>query len=324
MGGAFVAVADSVRAAYTNPAGLALVPLSEVALSSGHPWLGGSTGIPHVRVAGYAARTDEQSVALGGTTGPGSLESSVSEAGLAVGAEPFRRVMVGATMAWSRLRLEGGRQAAEAGVPPATVAAEDGRLRLTAGLLLTLMGGESRALPSLRLGVAYQPGFDWAARIEGGTAGADGAAVDVRRPTVVSAGLAMRVSDRWGFSAQGDLIRYREVTETLRRNVGDGSDFRLPDAVEPRVGAEFSAPLWCGCGVIKIRGGLYYRSPGTLRYEGSDPVLAAAFPTRSWRTVAALGGSFFTEHFDNALRLDLDARDLFDGPDLSFGVAWRF
>ena len=31
-----------------------------------------------------------------------------------------------------------------------------------------------------------------------------------------------------------------------------------------------------------------------------------------------------TEHFGKALRLDVDAKDLFDGPELSFGMAWRF
>ncbi len=39
MGGAFVAVADGGKAAYFNPAGLALLPLTELEASSADPWL---------------------------------------------------------------------------------------------------------------------------------------------------------------------------------------------------------------------------------------------------------------------------------------------
>ena len=40
--------------------------------------------------------------------------------------------------------------------------------------------------------------------------------------------------------------------------------------------------------------------------------------------MASVGGSLFTEHYSHALRLDLDARGMFDGPELSFGIVWRF
>jgi hypothetical protein len=323
MGGAFVAVADGVQAAYVNPAGLALIPLTEIGVSSGHPWFGAGGGFAHVRLGAYAAQTDAQRLEPAAPSG-GSLESSVWEGALGVGLEPLPRVMVGGTLAWSRLRLQGSRPAAGAETSPTTVNSDGGHLRFTGGMLLTLMGGQARALPLLRLGVAYQPGFDWSARLAGGSAGSGGTDIDVRRPTVISLGLAFRPTDRWGLSAQGDVVRYREVVDTLRRNVGDGAGFRLPDAVEPRVGAEYGAPLWCGCGVFKVRAGLHYGSPGTLRYEGSDPLAAAAFPRRPWQTMAAAGVSLFTEYFDSALRLDVDVRDLFDGPDLSFGIVWRF
>jgi hypothetical protein len=75
---------------------------------------------------------------------------------------------------------------------------------------------------------------------------------------------------------------------------------------------------------MKARAGLHYRSPGTLQYDGGDPATAAAFAPGKWRTVASLGVSFLTEHFGNALRLDLDSKDLFEGPEISFGIAWRF
>ena len=75
---------------------------------------------------------------------------------------------------------------------------------------------------------------------------------------------------------------------------------------------------------VKVRAGLHYQSPGTLRYEGDDPTLAAAFTGQRRQVIFTLGGSFFAEHFGNALRFDLDSRNVLGGPDLSFGVVWRF
>ena len=116
-----------------------------------------------------------------------------------------------------------------------------------------------------------------------------------------------------------------QVLASLERNIGEAAlDYSLPSTVEPRIGGEFAAPLWCGCGVVRLRGGLHYRSPGTLRYLGPDPVMRRTFPQESWRTVASLGASLMAEHFGNALRFDVDVRDVFEGPDMSFGVVWRF
>jgi hypothetical protein len=191
-------------------------------------------------------------------------------------------------------------------------------------VLLDLVGSRRGSLPSLRLGVSYQPGFDWSADLRRGRdpVGSD---VAVRRPSLIATGLSYRPSDRWGFSAQGDLIRYREVVDALRRNSGDAAaDFSLPNALEPRLGVEFASPLWCGCGVVKLRAGLHYQSPGTLRYSGHDRALAGSFVPTQWKTVFSLGGSIFSEYVGNALRLDVDSKDLFDGPELSFGIVWRF
>jgi hypothetical protein len=200
---------------------------------------------------------------------------------------------------------------------------DDTQVRFTAGALLELIYGPRRSYPALRLGLSYQPGFDWSLPVEGSAA--PGAPVDVRRPTVVAAGLAFRPSDRWSVSFQGDLIRYREVIETLRRNSGVASeDFGLPDVVEPRLGVEFFAPLWCGCGTVRIRGGLHFRSSGALRYGGADPALAQAFSVDEWETILTAGGSFFAEYFGHALRLDVDVRDLLHGPGLSVGLVVRF
>jgi hypothetical protein len=313
LGGAFVAVADETKAAVVNPAGLTLIPLTEVALSSGERWAAAASGRPWIRLAGYVTRAEEVAT--------GTLGSTTWEGGLAVGARPLRRVSLGAGVAWSRLSLE-RRTSESEGETSTFVSSEDTHVRFTVGMLLDLLANPRRSLPALRLGVSFQPGFDWSVPVQ---AAAAAGPVDLRRPSVVAAGLAYRPTDRWSLSLQGDLIRYREVEKTLRRNAGDAAQsFSLPNVVEPRFGAEFSAPLWCGCGVVKIRGGLHHRSAGTLRYGGTDPVLARTFAGDQWETVATLGGSFFSEYFGHALRLDIDSKDLFHGPDLSFGLVFRF
>jgi hypothetical protein len=328
MGGAFVAVADSVKAAFANPAGLTLIPISEIGVSSGRPWLGAGFGRQRFRVAGYVTQLDEARVDLAEAPpgASGSVESTQFETGLAAGVQLHPRVRLGASLAWTRLRLDGQRLVAADGgqqAIAASVDADEGQLHATAGLLVILVGANTRALPSVRLGIDYQPGFDWSARV---TDGAGENEIVVRRPSLVSVGVAWRFTDRWSFAAQGDVIRYGEVVDALHRNVGAtaAAGFTLPNAIEPRFGTEFAAPLWCGCGIVRLRGGLHYRSPGTLLYEGADPAAARAFSRQSWRTVATLGASIFAEHFGNALRLDLDSRNVLDGPELSFGIAWRF
>jgi hypothetical protein len=310
MGGAFVGLADDTKAAFVNPAGLTLIPLTEVGLSSGERWGAAAAVFRQLRVAGYVTRGAQEAPAL---------DSSVLEGGIAAGVRPIRRLSVGVGVAWNRLSLDTSPDS-----EGAAVSGEDTHTRFTAGVLLDLIDTRRRALPALRLGVSYQPGFDWSIPFAP-PPGAAPRTVDVRRPSLVSAGLAWRRSDRWTVGLQGDLVRYREVLETLRRNTGDPAvDWNLPDAVEPRLGVEFSAPLWCGCGVVRLRSGLHYRSSGILRYEGDDPALVRAFDQDDWETVFTMGGSLFAEYFGHALRLDIDAKNVFHGPDISFGIVFRF
>jgi hypothetical protein len=324
IGGAFVAVADSVKAAYANPAGLTLIPVRELGASSGTPWLGGAAGSRTLRLAAYVTQAADSRAEWDEPSLPGNrsgfLQSSVWEVGIGAGAQPLPRFRVGASLAWSRLDMEGEdvRSDVEGARVSTSVASDKGELRLAAGVLIDLVGGQRGSLPSLRLGVAYQPGFDWSADLSDDPAGgAVAVPIAVRRPSLIAAGLGYRPTDRWSFSAQGDVILYSEVVEALRRNSGEAAaDFSLPDTIEPRLGAEFASPLWCGCGVVKLRAG--------LRYGGSDPVLARAFSPTQWRTVFSVGGSFFAEYLGNAVRLDVDSKDLFEGPALSFGIVWRF
>jgi hypothetical protein len=310
MGGAFVGLADDTKAAFVNPAGLTRIPLTEIGLSTGEQWAAAAAGLTRIRFSAYLTRDEQETP---------TLVSSVSEGGIAAGVRPLRRLSLGAGVAWSRLSLESSPVS-----QGAAVNGENTHVRFTVGALLDLLDTSRRTLPALRLGLSFQPGFDWSIPVAP-PPGAAPTSVDIRRPSLLSVGLAWRHSDRWTVGLQGDLVRYREVEETLRANVGDAAeDWSLPNAVEPRLGIEFTAPLWCGCGVAKLRGGVYYRSPGVLRYEGEDPALARAYREHSWETVATMGASFLGEYFGHALRLDLDARNVFDGPDISFGLVFRF
>jgi hypothetical protein len=330
MGGAFVGLADDVKAAVANPAGLTLIPITEVGVSSGEPWLGVAAGPRKFRFAGYVSRTEEAHVNLENAAparvGTGALDSNTWEAGLALGVSVSARLKLGGSLAATRLSLDGARRVPGpegAELTAASVTAEETHVRPSAGLLLVLVGDNTRALPSLRLGLSWQPGFDWSGQAT--DEAAEVRTIGFRRPTLVSTGLAWRASDRWSIVGQGDVILYSEVLTSLQHNIGEAAlDYSLPSSVEPRLGAEFTAPLWCGCGIVRMRGGLHYRSPGTLHYVGPDPILRRTFTQGSWRTVASLGASLMAEHFGNALRLDVDVRDVFEGPDLSFGITWRF
>lgn len=317
MGGAFVAVADDARAAFVNPAGLTQIPLTEISGSTGRPWLALASGRRRMRFAAYYTRGEQEQLPEFEAGDLPSLQPAVWEAGVAAGFQPFRHVRLGVGLAYRNLRVE-----QEGGAAPAhpLVGGSDGEGRVTVGALVDLIPAKVVGSSPFKLGVSVQPGVSFKVAAPGGPE------VELRRPSVSSAGLAWRASNAWSFSGQVDFIRYQEVVDALRRNVGEvaGADFQMSNAAEPRLGTEFATPLRCGCGTVKLRAGLHYESPGTLRYLGADPGLHDAFRVRSWRITVALGASFFSEYFANAVRIDVDSRDLLDGPALSVGVVWRF
>ena len=146
MGGAFVAIADSGKSAYVNPAGLTLIPVKELGLSSGRLWMSAAAGGQKLRLAAYYTKTRD-SRAEWDETGPrgaanGFLDSSAWEAGLAVGSQPLPRFRVGASVAWNRLSLDGedARSEVEGQIRGTTVRGESGHMRLAAGLLFDLVG----------------------------------------------------------------------------------------------------------------------------------------------------------------------------------------
>lgn len=329
LGSAYVAVADSVKAASVNPAGLALIPDWELGVSSLRLWTGVAKGGRHVRLAAFLAETDTPSSGGPAVGDGGSLTARVREVGIAGAVSPLRGVRLGVTAAWARLRPDGDPvPVAEAPGASLSLAGESTRLRWTAGVLIDLAGRPGLSVPSLRFGFAIQPGFDWSVDRSVSTpgTGVQTTAVELRRPTLASAGLSWRPSGRWTVAGEADLIRYREVLDTLSFNVGSetSSAFELSDAVEPRLGLEFASPLSCGCGNVRVRAGVRGRSPGSLRYSGDDAGLAQAFPGAAWRAVFALGVSFMGEYFGRAIRLDLDSTDLLEGPRLSVAATMRF
>lgn len=322
MGGAFVAIADDARAAVANPAGLTHIPVVEFTASSGRPWAAAAAARRRFHVAAYYTKAEVDPLEPRADGPQLALQPSLWEAGVAAGVRPFRHLRLGVGVAYTHLRLEEEGRSPITGAHPVDglVGREDGVTRVSFGALVDLMPAPASS-SDLKLGLTVQPGVTWKVDRSGSVR-----PLEIRRPALGSLGLAWRANNSWSFSAQGDYVRFNEVVDALRRNVGElaGRDFNLPNVVEPRVGAEFAAPLRCGCGTVKLRGGVHYQSPGTLRYGGADPTLLGAFPVRSWRAMVTLGGSFFAEHFGNALRLDVDSRDLLDGPAMSFGVVWRF
>jgi hypothetical protein len=315
MGGAFVAVADDARAAFYNPAGLTQIPLTEISASSGRPWLGFASGRRRLRLAVYFTDAEQETLPGPEDAARPSLQPSVWEVGAAAGIQPFRHVRLGVSVAYRHLGIDD-----DGGTGNALAGSSEGSVRTTVGALIDLIPARIVGSSPFKLGISYQPGVSWTLPREG-TSG-----VEIRRPSVSSVGLAWRANNAWSFSGQADIIRYHEVVDALLRNVGEdaGADFSLVNAVEPRFGTEFATPLRCGCGTIKVRAGLHYESPGTLVFTGPDPELRDAFRIRSWRTTVTMGVSLFAEHFSNALRIDVDSRDVIHGPALSAGLVWRF
>jgi hypothetical protein len=255
----------------------------------------------------------------------GALDRKFSEVGVSVAAAPVHRLKLGVAAAWSGLEIAGRRVAVAPNGREATLelSGDDTQVRVTAGALLTLFSTATRGLPSVRLGLSYQRGFDW--NVQLAEPGSARRSIAVRRPSVLTAALAWYGTDQWSFFAQGDVVRYGEIMGALRRNVGGAArNFDMPDVIEPRAGSEMAIPLSCGCGTLKVRGGLHYRSPGTIVYTGIDPALQDTFGVQSWRLVASVGASFFGEYFGKAVRFDVDSRDLVEGPEMSFGMVLRF
>ena len=257
----------------------------------------------------------------------GSVESTVFEAGLAAGVQLHPRVRLGGSLAWTRLRLDGQRLVAADGGQQeiaASVDADEGQLHATRRPARDPGGRQRPRAAVVRLGVDYQPGL----RLVGADDGRGGC----RRRSRCGGRRSCR--GRRGLALHGPLeLRGPGRRHPLRRGRGCAAaqhrrrGRRRLYAAERRRAAirhRVRRPA-----LVRLRDREAARRAalplaGHAALRRRRPVAARAFPRQSWRTVATLGASIFAEHFGNALRLDLDSRNVFDGPELSFGIVWRF
>jgi long-chain fatty acid transport protein len=344
LGGAFVAVADDARAAVLNPAGVALVPGTELAAATADLWdvaavaLRGEPGAVPPRPGGMAGPTTpcaprpsrpwavaffaeqalEQTTRTDLVAGPrlveqGTLRGKTEQIGLGVAKGLAPWLNLGLTVSWRHLRLDGSSAlstAEGADLRRLTLEGDANKARAIVGALAIF--GPTSGHSGARVGLAFAHDLSrWSVErrgldVDAGTVSAP-SRVHIEEPPVLSGGVAWRLADRWLISGQVDYVWYRQVLETLRGNAPgeDGQAFRLRNGVEPRLGIEYTAPAPIG-GYFKLRAGLRRETSGRLRYDGPDLARQQAFRGAPDALRGSAGVSLFGEFYDRAARLDLD------------------
>ena len=223
MGGAFVAVADDARAAFINPAGLTQIPITELSISSGRPWLGIASGRRRLRFAAYYTRAEqEQLPELAGAPRP-ALQPATWEAGVAAGFQPFRLVRLGIGVAYRSLEIE--QEGAGTETHP-LVGGSDSEVRVTLGALVDLIPARVVGSSPFKLGVSVQPGVSFRIPRPGQPE------VEIRRPTVAAAGLSWRASYLVELQRTGGFHPLPGSPGRAAAQRGDdaGDDFAMPNA----------------------------------------------------------------------------------------------
>ena len=309
LGGAFVALADDSSSATLNPAGLTLLPKTE--LSGGVLWRGAGSlaadatagrvgagyiggGAPLTKkwaVGGYLTQPFDERVALGPGSSAGRLDTTVTDAGGAVGWSPTPRVRLGLRLNLTHVRVEGEWSRGAGATATLRVGAAAGATRLTGDLGLLM-----QVTDELRVGATYRQGASWdvsrtATNPSAGVAIDPGSVYRYRSPSVASAGASLRAGLKVVVSAQLDYIRLSEVRDVFVVRVGPFSagDYELKDAVEARGGVEFSQPV--GGLSIQVRAGVHGASGASLRYVGTDEAEAIRFRGSSRMTEWSAGAS---------------------------------
>jgi hypothetical protein len=349
MGGAYVAVADGLRAAIVNPAGLTLVPQAEASASTAPIWVAATVGkgFRDVRAALYWTRTEARATSLEGLASAtgfderGAIDSHGAELGAAVGWR-WKRLRVGGSGALAQYSFTGTHSVVDGtGATRSTHLAVSGNRPFwgTVGVLLDLHGHNPRHRSALRAAVAYRFPRDWDADRGTVTLGTPPVAVangvSFRQPASWAMGISLRAL-RGVLGTQGFLLAFeadRPVLEGLLDNI-DASRRSEPGAFDfqrdwdVRGGAEldFGSPIG---GVLKARVGAGRTIPAHLRYSGADPRLRALFPTDSDATdwVIGGGGSLIVEYMEKGMRLDVDVTGLdahAQGMKASVGLVLRF
>ena len=291
MGGAYVAIADDARAAFVNPAGLTQIPVTELSVSSGLPWASAATGRQRLRIAAYSheGRAGGAALARSGASFPaavrlGGRRRDRRPAVLSRAAGCGRRVWLPAHRRGRGL-VRRRRSRPRARGPDRRPGARH-------------RGGDGGPDPStvigaspLKLGASFQPGVSWAVPRPGEDA------VEIRRPSLSSVGLAWRASNSWSYTGQIDIIRYHEVVDAAAQR-GRGRRERLlvvhRRRAEGRRGVRDAAPLRLRHG--EDPRGDPLRVAGHARLRRERPPAADRVPVPLWRTTLTLGASFFAEH----------------------------
>ena len=327
MGGAFVAVADESSAAAFNPAGLTQVQKTELAgglvvrqrgtaasgirdslrAVTGIGFAGGAAAVSsRWRIGVYLLQPEDRRADFtgslpDGTTASGFLDTQVTEVGGAVAWQARPGLALGARVTATHLKLEA--EDLTSGPAASEVGEGAGETRVTGsfGLLVTVRR-------AIRAGLTLQPGASY--RMVR-TANADGrvidsgSASDLRQPGLVAAGLSVQLSPKILVSGQLDYVRYSEIRRQLviRSGSTTSADYGLVDALEPRLGLEFSLPLRRYS--VQLRGGVHSQAAGFLSYRGASPVEASTFRGGTRHLVPALGASLVNR---GGLRIDLGGR----------------
>jgi len=348
LAGATAAVADDAGAALANPAGLARLPKAEVTASvlsrrAGNALpldaLAARTGIgfaaaavplgPRFVVAGslsepFARRTRlDETVALpSGMVETGGMEAVLSELRLALAIRVTPRLEVGASVARSRLTVEGqySRQRAtgpdELRVDTSGQAIDTGRA----------FGLSFEPVHRVRLAVTTSGAQRWrftrraVSPLLGDVLDA-GSGFEIRRPARTAAALALEPSLKLRLTAEVDRVGYGAIASGLV--IGQGAharaDYALADAWEPCFGVEVSLPRRAASFVL--RGGLRWQAPAGVRYLGDDPEERVVFPGTARRAVGGAGASIVTR---SSWRLDVGAQLGGERSGLAAGLAVRF
>jgi hypothetical protein len=341
MAGTYVAIADSVRTAAINPAGLALIPRFEFSAGIGPRWIGAARRLqprqeeeaapvrpteaavpipcPPPRrarpwaIAVYAEQPEVQRASVEVVRGPGLaeralLEGSAEELGAAAAKGVTPWLDVGATLAWRHLRLDGTSvvlDLLDREQERVTVGGDANKARAIVGALASF--GPRSSPTSFRLGVSYQWDLlTWTVertRIDrlAGTAG-EPQPIRIAEAPTLSAGAAWRISDVWLVSGQVDYTWFDHIERELQTR---GDRFSLRDRLEPRAALEMTRPSPIG-GYYKVRVGMRREVSGRAAFQGSDPVLLQAFRATPPAFRASAGLSFLAEFYERGVRIDVD------------------
>lgn len=342
-----MAAADDATAALSNPALLTSLTRFDAfgglaLLGSGRAPLGDDVGRSTALAAsGLAGRLSNRWAILAAVVQPravqidvlpvrlsdgsadvGALDARVTDLVLAGAFKPTARLHLGALLVRTGTHLEGDyRHDLADGSTDVNVHATGTSWRVTGGFGLLYEAGRVVTLGvSTLAGVRYPLTRSAESPVLQATLDS-GSPFELVRPAVVSAGGTWRPSVRLVVGAQVDYVSYSDVPAALTIGLGARSrdEYRLADALEPHLGAEYSIPLR-GLS-LQVRAGLQLQAGGRLRFEGDDAAEASAYPGDGSQAVGSLGLSLVS---GRGLRLDLAGRLGGERPAFLLGVMTRF